>query len=319
MANTNNIQDQLPVIPACFMRPPGWQTILYLLYGLCLYWIPGWGACEISGMALPLLVKAALIATATIIAGHGLFMLGVTGHEGFHFTLHENRFVSAATGIFFSSAVPLFCAVGFFINHWHHHRYTNTEADPDCASLRQFKSPLARLLRTRMHVNRKYLRTTLAVAFTSTSPTQRILGFPSSQLRKLAIFNLATQCLWLSTYGFLIWSFPGQMLFIVVLPALATYAISGMNPYQEHAGTNTEPWGQARSRVSWIHTFLMGGTNYHLAHHLFPRVPCWRLPRLHRWLMEQNYVAGTETFTDASFLGSYKAVQLPYEFNNHNQ
>jgi len=30
--------------------------------------------------------------------------------------------------------------------------------------------------------------------------------------------------------------------------------------------------------------------NFHLEHHLYPSVPYYRLPELHRWLMQTDYV-----------------------------
>ena len=49
----------------------------------------------------------------------------------------------------------------------------------------------------------------------------------------------------------------------------------------------------------------MAGTNFHLEHHLYPRVPCWRLPALHRWLKEQGVYEGRQVFIEPAYIASW--------------
>ena len=52
--------------------------------------------------------------------------------------------------------------------------------------------------------------------------------------------------------------------------------------------------------------FFMCNENYHLEHHLFPRVPWYNLPRLHRLLLEQLSARG------APFIRSYWAFVVEF-------
>jgi beta-carotene hydroxylase len=92
-----------------------------------------------------------------------------------------------------------------------------------------------------------------------------------------------------------------------VLPLAGTVIVSGLNPYQEHIGTGREQVLRARTRTSPIFTLLMGGTNYHLEHHLYPRVPCWRLPGLHRWLRDTDWYRSRRPIVERGFWRSYSA------------
>lgn len=300
---------ELPSIPRHFVEHSRWQTMLYLAYGVLLYVAPGVGAYLVSQSGQPLPAKVASIGLLTLLAAQGLFMLGVTGHEGFHYTLHRNRFVSAGLGMFFSSAVPTLCALGFAINHWDHHRFTNTADDPDIPLLLRYRNMLSRLIFARADANRRYMRLTLNALRMAPSIKEHTLGMSRLQLRKLALFNLLTQLVWLSAYAVLIWLFPLPALFIVVLPVIVTIGISGLNHYYEHEATTAHTFGKARSRTAWLHTVLMCGTNYHLEHHLFPTVPCWRLRSLHQWMHEQRHYEGKPTVFEPRFFASYLTIR----------
>jgi beta-carotene hydroxylase len=298
----------LPVIPAHFARHSHRQTALYLTYGVALYVVPGVLSYASSQSGLPLPVKAALVVLLTLLAAQGLFMLGVTGHEGFHYTLHRKRFVSAGLGMVFSAAVPMLCTLGFALNHWDHHRWTNSADDPDIPVLLRYRSMLRRLLFARVDANRRYLMLTLDALRMAPSIKDRTLGMTRPQLRRLAQFNLAVQAAWLAGYAAFIWMFPLPALFIVVLPVIVAIGISGLNHYYEHEATSVELYGKARSRTAWLHTVLMCGTNYHLEHHLFPTVPCWRLPRLHRWMLDNGHYRAQPTVFEPRFFGSYASI-----------
>ena len=47
------------------------------------------------------------------------------------------------------------------------------------------------------------------------------------------------------------------------------------------------------------------GGNHHLEHHLYPAVPQWRLPALHRWLVAQGHY---DALPDASVIDSRLSV-----------
>jgi len=52
----------------------------------------------------------------------------------------------------------------------------------------------------------------------------------------------------------------------------------------------------------------MSGTNYHLEHHLYPRVPCWRLPALHRWLRDTDWYRTRQPVVERSFWRGFSSA-----------
>lgn len=303
--------DTIPPLPKELKEPSTRETILYLLYGLTLAYAPGLLASNIWDLPVSLTIKILTIAFLTVVAGYGFFAVGASGHEGFHFTLHRNRHVSAATGAFFSSVVPSFFAVGFFAIHWQHHRYTNTDQDPDVHFLQRFRTFLSRGLLGRLAFNRRYLAWTFSIL-----RGEAVVNAPLSarEFRFLAWVNLAAQMFWLAVYTVLIVLAPKTMVFVLALPLVVMLFISGLNPYLEHAGTELTRGANARTRSSTILTLLTTGVNYHLEHHLYPSVPVWRLARVHRWLKKQGWFENRKTFVEPSFLKSfrYAMVSVPY-------
>jgi fatty acid desaturase len=59
-------------------------------------------------------------------------------------------------------------------------------------------------------------------------------------------------------------------------------------------------------------TFLFFGANYHLEHHAYPGVPCYRLPRLHRYLASLGTYDRVNASHDARFFGVFQSIALPY-------
>ena len=306
--------DTIPPLPKELKEPSTRETMLYLLYALALAYAPGLLASTVADLPVPLIVRMVAIACLTVVAAYGFFVLGTSGHEGFHFNLHRSRYVSAATGAFFSSVVPLFFAVGFFAIHWQHHRYTNTDKDPDVHSLQRFRTFLSRGLLGRLAFNRRYLGWTLSIL--RGDPVNNA-PLSAGEFRFLAWVNVAAQIFWLAVHAVLIVVAPKTMIFVLALPFVVMLFISGLNPYLEHAGTELNRATNARTRSSMILTLLTAGVNYHLEHHLYPNVPVWRLARVHRWLKKEGWFGNRTTFIEPSFWKSfrYAAASTPYSIS----
>jgi len=280
--------DRPPACPAWFRKPSAWQTACYLLYAIVLAFGAVLAAQEASHVATRAQAWSWLAAPLAVLlwmaGGYGFFMLAGTAHEGFHGNLHEDRHASAVLGIAFSAAVPGFLAVGFHASHWQHHRFTNTGDDPDCHLFGRFTGFWSRALLARLAASNAYRGLALAIALGRPAGKNMQTGFSPAALRRLALANFAAQAAWLALYAWLFATLPDIAIGGLLPCWLATLVITGLNPYQEHGDTGEHRIDNARSRTSPLLTLLMCGTNYHLEHHLYPHVPCWRLPRLHRWL-----------------------------------
>jgi beta-carotene hydroxylase len=296
----------LPHPPRHFMQASGFETAAYLAYGLVLAFVPGTAALAVHHAAWAWFAAAPVIAMLSVVAGYGFFLLAGTAHEGFHFTLHSRPQVSALLGIVFSAAVPGFIAIGFALSHWRHHRHTNSADDPDCEIFGRFRSLWSRLAFARLSANAAYRRNALRL-LRSIGPDDEVdrNGLPAETLRTLARINLVWHLLAMACLVALGAWRPDVLVFVILLPLVATVLITGLNPYQEHVGTAREPVLLARTRSSPVLTLLMSGTNYHLEHHLYPRVPCWRLPALHRWLRETEWYRARRPVIEAGFWRSF--------------
>lgn len=277
----------IPRPPSHFLRPSTWQTALFLAYATALALLPGLVAYRLwlaGDMALPWQVLAT--AGLLVLSGYGYFLLGISAHEGYHFTLHRHPATSALLGAMFSAVLPGFIGTGFAYSHWQHHRHTNQPQDPDLQQFSRFRSFWSRLLLARLSAVANYRRIAMRIVLGQTDDDRDAPQLPAATLRRLCAFNIVWQA---ALMGFALWALlvhTALALLVFLLPIGVTVMISGLNPFQEHCETGQEPGNRARTRTSWLLTLLMGGTNYHMEHHLYPRIPCWRLPAVHRWLRE---------------------------------
>jgi fatty acid desaturase len=246
---------------------PGLVSYLLVTYS-------GW-----SGPALALIV-AVLIA----IAGFGFYVVGTIAHEGFHFTLARDKWTSALIGTWFSAAVFAFFGLGFYLVHARHHRYTNAPNDPDYQLFSQFTTTWKRLVVLRLVNNRVYVKIVARLLLKNELPEGTVTVFTYAQLKSLAAVNVIAQVFWAGLYVFAFCHDVWLGVFLVLLPHVATAAISAAIVFVQHADTGDQLHDNARTHATPLMTLLMAGTNYHLEHHLYPRVPCWRLRRVHAWL-----------------------------------
>jgi fatty acid desaturase len=212
------------------------------------------------------------------------------GHEGTHFNLHANRFKSAAIGMVSSSFVPFHLDIGFAISHNQHHRFTNTDKDPDVLLFRPFDTFWKRLFLARRAATQTYAQRAVRIALNQHPPAwDEYLNLPRAQIVSLARLNITLSALYLLGYIALALLVPGFALSFAATVAFA-FLISGLRPYLEHAGTDVGLLQSSQSWISGLFDTLYGGINYHLAHHLSPGVPAYRIKAFHHWLVREGHV-----------------------------
>ncbi|WP_258196955.1 fatty acid desaturase family protein [Pseudomonas entomophila] len=238
------------------------------------------------------------------VAGYGLFLLAILGHEGFHFNLSRNALRSCYLGVWVSSSLPGFCVTGYFVDHWQHHRHSNSDQDPDYRLFSRYRTLVSRITLSRLVATLRYLLATGKLAFGPLA-TPSPLPMQALEVRRLARCNLIGQVSWLSVYGLATFQFDGLLTGVAVALTVA-FLVSAMNAYQEHAFSSDHDAPPARSRTSRLSTWLHAGANYHLEHHLYPSVPCWRLPRVHRQLIEQGWYADKQHLLEPGFLRAFR-------------
>ena len=151
--------------------------------------------------------------------------------------------------------------------------------------------------------NRTHLRNMLRMALGKPLALGYRLPFSPRAQRALAWMNLGLLVFWLSAYAAIAVFHPRTVLFAIVLPILVLTPLSGLRGYVEHAGTDVGVFRDTRSYISPAYTWLLFGNNFHLEHHLYPGVPCYRLPAVHRFLRANGYFERWQSAIDATFLG----------------
>jgi len=262
-------------IPARFFKPEPLETVRSLAGALALWLVPG--------AALGVLVQFDGIPLALRVILSSAF--AVLGHEGTHFNLHENRVTSARIGTLASALVPFHMNAGFAVLHGEHHRWTNTDKDPDAVFFAKFKTFASRFWLARVAASRRYQAETWKLALDRHPAGYRFtVGLTRPELVSLARLNLVAAYSALAAYAVFAWYAPLWATGVVFIPLAVTIPLSGLRPYFEHAGTGSGRYSRARTWASPVFDFLYRGVNYHLAHHLYPSVPAIKLGEFHRWL-----------------------------------
>ena len=236
---------------------------------------------------------------ALIVIGGRQLGLAILMHDAAHRLLFRNAALNDWTGAWLCGA-PVGAKLGAYRPyHLSHHRYTQTEKDPDLALSAPF--PISR-----QSFWRKVRRDILGVTGYQRRKEQlRVAmgsqGTPSTRLRRLLLeekeFLLFNAALWglLALIGYW-WLYPTLWL----LPLLTWYQlISRIRNIAEHAVVtdNMDPLRNTRTTLTnrWMRLVLAPyWVNYHLEHHLLVFTPCWKLPTAHRMLRNKGLGARME-------------------------
>jgi fatty acid desaturase len=247
------------------------------------------------------------------ISQHALFILA---HEAAHYRLLPNRTANDALGRAIGMAAGISMCT-YRVIHRLHHNNLYTDEDPDTAihgGYPRGKAYLAqKVVRDLLGLNSwktfAYFFGTPAIN-ADTRRELRPLDDTSPGLRSAARsdrwwvvgFHMAAPlAAWLAG------GVHGLVLYLVlwVLPLLTVLQpILRLRAICEHGAVHdlSSPLTAARSNrtsgsiANWLARLLLfpHHVNYHLEHHLYPAVPHYHLPRLHRLLFDKGALAGAE-------------------------
>lgn len=319
-----------PILPLNLRRVNVWQAFAFVVYALAMIHIPAlislslfsegfFATLNVSTFSeiLQSILKLMACATLLLISAQGYQLLGFVGHEGFHFNLHSNRTVSALLGIIFSSATLVFYQTGVSLDHLNHHRFVNTEQDPDLELFGQFKTTRARIFRSRLKANITFFLYTLKLALGKPIELDMSLApFSLRTYQKMALFNFACAWAWIGIYIAIFYISGLWLVLCVVLPLIIANFYSAIRPYLEHNQTGIERHNNARSRTHWLFTLFYAGNNFHFEHHLYPSVCCFNLPKVHRLLIAKGWISPSASVYEHGFLSAYQWVQGKYMYGH---
>jgi beta-carotene hydroxylase len=310
-----NLRVVQPALPKSLTQPNGVVSALLCLYAIGLTF----GASYLAHLAVHQQwswgLKAAFTVPLVFMSGWGLVVSAWLGHEGFHGSLARNKYYSEFAGILVSSYVVGFLNEGFAITHWDHHAFTNEEHDPDLHSFGRRKNFLSRLFLARIEADQIYLFNTLKLALGKKLGYRRSRPFTDAEIRTFAQLNILAQLGWAGAVIALFAYSPLTALVSFALPLLSAMLFSASQAYVLHAGTGYGNGRSVRSPSAWIFTVAYLGSNFHLEHHLYPTVPCWRLPAVHRYLMTRGFHQKYRLHVEPSFWGTFKYMTKTYRYD----
>ncbi len=226
----------------------------------------------------------------------GLLIHGMSNfmHEGIHGTLFKNRRWDRWFG-FIMGAPSLFSMTAYGVNHLLHHKHTRTDKDPD--NFHNFSDNPTTL--SIMY----YAWLAFGMVFYSVRVPWVAVRHGSRKdysnmavertLLSVALLTLAITSWW---FGFI-----GIVVQVWIIPLGVAALLGNVRGWAEHTQTvSGHPLTETRTVTSnRLFSFLNINLNYHIEHHLFPGIPWYNLPKVHRLLLDDYKAAGS------SIYGSY--------------
>jgi fatty acid desaturase len=215
------------------------------------------------------------------VQGFVVFDFTVLLHEVLHHTVFETRHPAAERALALAYAIPSGISASQF-TRWHldhHAELGSADDDPK----RHYLSPKInarwyKLLYATPALFPIYFRAARQETATYPADLQRRIGW---ERRVSMAFHLGVLALIWITCGF------GAACRADIVPVFFVFPIAfTLNRLGQHYDIDpTDPakWGTLM-RGSWFWDFAFIYSNYHLEHHYFPGVPCYRLPTLQRAL-----------------------------------
>jgi fatty acid desaturase len=282
--------------PADYFEPDEWRALTARSRWRGLWLVAHcWSVIALAmamGVLWPLTIPLAVMIIGT--RQLGLFILM---HDGAHGLLHPNRRVNDAAARWFCSS-----SLGEYRPyHLQHHRYVQQAEDPDLALSAPFPISRASLKRKMVRdlTGQTFYRQRIAPLLAGAVPAQASpLARNAQELvrgRRFVIGNALGFAVFAAAGFWWVW------LVMWLLP-MATWLplVTRIRNIAEHALVGrgqADPLRQARTtHANWVERALLAPyrVNYHLEHHLFTQVPCWKLPDAHALLQQRGITARME-------------------------
>jgi len=253
--------------------------------------LQGWGRLSASRAAL----LAGVIAAGALVMLAKQHAFGVILHDASHGRLFADRRWNDLVCNWTCGFPILLSTAGYRIVHLPHHLFINTDNDPTWKQfvLRErlaFPMPRRRMARLLAGDLVAFVPRGFALLRRVFAGARGEADAPSTLSRS---DRLQMTAFWLLVLGAVAWS--GTTAYFVVLWVLPRVsllvAVDRIRLFAEHdLDGHADEFQRTRIvRGTWLERQLLAplNINYHVEHHLFPGVPLYRIPELHRLLMQQ--------------------------------
>lgn len=260
-----------------------------------------WGTIALAIGLFALWPNPLTFVVAVAVIGSRQLGLAILMHEAAHNALFKSRGLNDFVGEWLCGR-PILAELGAY-RHYHltHHRFTQTDKDPDLVLSEKFPT-------TRASMKRKFMRdltgqTGFKQLMSQIMMSVRLAGDDEAREAATTDFAQAFKALelwksfpvfigvivllgWVGEwwYGLAFWLLPFLTWFQLVL-RIRNIAEHGAterseNPLQNVRTTRANLLERLFVAPYWV--------NYHLEHHMVMHVPCWRLPAMHQLLMTKG-------------------------------
>lgn len=260
-----------------------------------------WGTIALALLLFRFWPNPVTFLFAVLVIGSRQLGLAILMHDAAHRALFRSGWMNEFAGRWLCGA-PILADMDAY-RHYHlvHHRLTQTEGDPDLVLSRPFPTTRASLVRKFLRdltgqTGIKQLVRQIALAFRLAGDPDAIgeanrqaQSFKSTGLTRPALANLAL---------FAVFALVGQgwwWLALWLLPLLTWFQlVLRLRNLGEHAATefSDDPLRNVRTtRAGPLARLFIAPywVNFHLEHHLVMHVPCWRLARMHRMMLDKGW------------------------------
>jgi fatty acid desaturase len=223
----------------------------------------------------------------------GIIMNGLTNlmHEAAHKNLFRDSFKDRFVGILLG--VPSLVSYSAYrSSHLLHHRHNRTEKDPD-----EFQN---------ISDNKKLLTVIYyfwllagTVIYIFYLPFSSYSKSPVNTRKSIIIEYLFIIVFWSLTWRLaVIFNFTEVLVQVWLIPVVIAILWVNIRYWSEHTQTQPgHPLTETRTVTSNpVFSFLNVNMNYHLEHHLYPGIPWYNLPELHRLLIPEYQKAGSSIY-----------------------
>ena len=254
-----------------------------------------WAVIAVCIIAAQAAQNIPIYVAAVVLIGGRMHGLGVLLHDFAHYRFIDRRKSLSDWVCELLIAWPLFTTVeGYRRNHLAHHRYTNTDKDPDWVfklGNRKFIFPQA--WQEAVLTLLSYL-VVLGSLFDIIGVSRR-LASPERPPLVVRLARIGYYLAWIALFTFtgtwtlfwLFWAVPYLTVFFLFLHIRSVAEHFGSMDYSEELGSTRTvvPFFWERA------LFAPHQVNFHLEHHLYPSVPFYHLPALHHAAMQNRLFA----------------------------
>ncbi|MBC6411839.1 MAG: fatty acid desaturase family protein, partial [Hyphomonadaceae bacterium] len=253
-----------------------------------------WATIIISGAVFVIWPNPLTFVFAVLMIGSRQHGMAVLMHDAAHGILFRNRKINDFVGHYVLGAPYGGDMHSYRKYHLQHHKYTQTDIDPDLplsakfpvsrhSMMRKFLRDITGLTFIRLRIAAHKMRQGQSAGMRGTDAFQKSSDRPTIISNVMIFSVLAVMGLWWAYFA--LWLLPLMTWFWVVLR---------LRNIAEHAMTarNDSPLEHARTtKANLIERILFAPywVNYHVEHHAYMYVPCYNLPKLHRTMLARGY------------------------------